>query len=101
MLIDKLKEMVCEVDPTYTIDVYGSHRTGLCMHWSDIDIVVNSTTEQGSYDKTALPLINEKLQNLAASSNPWITHVNYKDRASMPLVTITCSLGALAKHENM
>lgn len=49
-LIDKLESIVRSVDSAYTIDVYGSHRTGLCMHWSDIDIVVNSPTETGIYE---------------------------------------------------
>lgn len=102
LLIDKLEAMVHQVDSAYTIDVYGSHRTGLCMHWSDIDIVVNSPTENSMYEsKEALNRINEMLESERATSSPWITNVDYKKLASVPLVTITCSLGALVKHENL
>lgn len=36
-----------------------------------------------------------------SSQCPWITNIDYKKAASVPLVTITCSLGALVKNENM
>ena len=29
----------------YFVDVYGSHATGLCLHWSDIDLVVGPQDE--------------------------------------------------------
>ena len=40
-LIDKIRLLVNKVEKSYSIDVYGSHRTGLCMYWSDVDLVVN------------------------------------------------------------
>lgn len=28
------------------MEVYGSHATGLCLHWSDIDLVVGSSDDK-------------------------------------------------------
>lgn len=55
------------------MDVYGSHATGLCLHWSDIDLVVgprpnNEDKEQPllmmeARIKDALRRISERLKD--------------------------------------
>ena len=42
--------MVQKVNPNFSIEVYGSHNTGLCLHWSDIDVCVSSENEMHSYE---------------------------------------------------
>lgn len=49
-LIEKIKHIVSKSDSGYSIDVYGSHRTGLCMYWSDVDLVVNPRDQDTIFD---------------------------------------------------
>lgn len=42
LLISKLTTLVQTLLPHYFVEIYGSHATGLCLHWSDIDLVVGS-----------------------------------------------------------
>lgn len=101
-MIEKITQIVQNMESTYTVEVYGSHRTGLCMHWSDIDLCISPQEQSFAFDaKETLNQINARLEQERGFANPWITHVNYKRGASMPLVTITCSLGALMRQENM
>jgi DNA polymerase sigma len=39
-IINQLSQIIGKNLPTVGIDVYGSHATQLCLHWSDIDLVV-------------------------------------------------------------
>ena len=47
ILIQKLSTVVKKIFPSYGVNVYGSHATGLCLHWSDIDLVVGPKTVDG------------------------------------------------------
>jgi DNA polymerase sigma len=94
-LINKVETIIKNCNPDYTIDVYGSHRTGLSMYWSDIDIVVNPFNMVNPNE--ALSYINDRLEKEKTTSNQWITNVNYKRKATVPVVTISCSLGNLMK----
>ena len=50
ILIEKLTQKITGVSSSfnnYFVDVYGSHATGLCLHWSDIDLVVGPKTLDG------------------------------------------------------
>ena len=49
-LIEKIRNIVTKSGNGYTIDVYGSHRTGLCMYWSDVDLVINPADHDSIYD---------------------------------------------------
>jgi predicted nucleotidyltransferase len=42
------------------VEVYGSHATGLCLHWSDIDLAVG--VKQSENDKEP-PSMNLKMQD--------------------------------------
>ena len=65
------------------------------MYWSDIDIVVNPFNMVNPNE--ALSYINDRLEKEKTTSNQWITNVNYKRKATVPVVTISCSLGNLMK----
>lgn len=45
-LISLIKEAVAETSPDYEVILFGSHATGLCLHWSDIDLVIASKKPQ-------------------------------------------------------
>lgn len=40
IIIDKISAFIKQVIPYGDVDVYGSHATKLCLHWSDIDLVL-------------------------------------------------------------
>ena len=39
-IINQISSIISKNMPAVGIDVYGSHATQLCLHWSDIDLVV-------------------------------------------------------------
>lgn len=104
-LISKLAQIVKQIFPNYIVDVYGSHATGLCLHWSDIDLVVGPQSNpdnekeqininlQDAKIKDALRRVSDCLR--AEMANHWITHVHYIDQATVPVVKVQCSLSAL------
>lgn len=38
--IDNISSFIKQVIPESEVEVYGSHATKLCLHWSDIDMVL-------------------------------------------------------------
>jgi DNA polymerase sigma len=40
LLIQRMTQVINRAFPNYMLQLYGSHATGLCLHWSDIDFVV-------------------------------------------------------------
>ena len=40
IIIDKISAFIKLVIPNGDVEVYGSHATKLCLHWSDIDLVL-------------------------------------------------------------
>ena len=40
VIIDKIYSFIKQVIPNGDVEVYGSHATKLCLHWSDIDLVL-------------------------------------------------------------
>ena len=43
LLVKRMSHCVNQVFPNYLVEIYGSHATGLCLHWSDIDFIVGPT----------------------------------------------------------
>jgi len=101
ILIQNLTSLVAKLLPNYFVDVYGSHATGLCLHWSDIDLVVGAKDEREQSNfkmqdvriKDSLRRISDALKGEIA--NNWITNVIYIEQASVPVVKIKCSLKEL------
>ena len=40
IIIEKISSFIKQVIPNGDVEVYGSHATKLCLHWSDIDLVL-------------------------------------------------------------
>ena len=54
---DTLKSLNFEQEKKLNeIDTYGSHATGLCLPWSDIDVVLCKKNGEGIEDNSYLPL---------------------------------------------
>mmetsp|Transcript_20953 Transcript_20953/g.20038 ORF Transcript_20953/g.20038 Transcript_20953/m.20038 type:complete len:89 (-) Transcript_20953:823-1089(-) len=79
LFIRKITEVVHRIVPQCEVKVYGSHATQLCLHWSDIDLVIIPTQAQcdpiNQYgQKPILSRIARELIN--EIQNQWISHVN-------------------------
>ena len=80
-IITQLQSVVNEIDPNYTVKLYGSYSTGLCLPWSDIDTVIQAN--DGKYDSNFLNKLNGKLAH-----KDWVKEQNYIDRATIPIIKL-------------
>ena len=80
-IISQLQSVVNEIDSNYTVKLYGSYSTGLCLPWSDIDTVIESN--DGKYDSNFLSKLNGKLAH-----KDWVKEQNYIDRATIPIIKL-------------
>ena len=47
IIIEKISNFIKQVIPNGDVEVYGSHATKLCLHWSDIDLVLKPMAPTG------------------------------------------------------
>jgi len=47
IIIEKISSFIKQVIPNGEVEVYGSHATKLCLHWSDIDLVLKPRSHEG------------------------------------------------------
>ena len=47
IIIEKISSFIKQVIPNGEVEVYGSHATKLCLHWSDIDLVLKPRSLEG------------------------------------------------------
>ena len=98
-LIARLTQIVTKVFPNYFVDLFGSHATGLCLHWSDIDLVVGPKSNPDNEKEQSLNLnlqeakIKEALRRVSGllkteMASHWITHVHYIEQAAVPIVKV-------------
>lgn len=83
--ITKIKKLMEEsilesLGPNYSITIYGSRATGLCLPWSDVDFVI-IPNEQPKFDP--LSKFNEHLKK-----KDFIFNINYISTASIPLIKV-------------
>ena len=102
-----MQTMVEKELSNYHVDVYGSHATGLCLHWSDIDLVVKPNDEKDNqYSTLQDSTIKENLRRISEcllrecwkgedGKKQWVTSVKYIDQATVPVIKVECSLSAL------
>ena len=79
----------------------------MCLHWSDIDLVVGATLSEAEKEDTSYQHFNimdkkikESLRKIADSlkgeiANSWVTTVHYIDAASVPVIKLKISLQQL------
>jgi len=81
LMVLKITELIKSIFPNYSVKIYGSHATSLCLHWSDIDLVVGPQVDnqdiflQSFEIKESLRKISEKLK--IEITRQWVTEVHY------------------------
>lgn len=86
-LLNYIKQLVEETIPEYIVQLYGSHATGLCLNWSDLDIVLINKSEFESIN------IVLHLQSLyyKLSDKGWISNIKFIESATIPIIKIIAS----------
>ena len=85
-LINYIQNAVnASIGEDYEVKLYGSHATGLCLPWSDIDVVLckkNGEVTENNY----LPL--NRLYTYLQKKNDFFKSINYIGTTSVPLIKI-------------
>lgn len=83
-LVFLIQEAVEEVLPDYEVKLYGSHATGLCLTWSDLDTVLVHRKGLGNVSYGNLQHLYIKLLD-----KPWKKTIKYVESAVVPIIKIT------------
>ena len=81
---DILKELqltVDEVNPNYKVNLYGSYCTGLCLPWSDIDIVISHNPSYGEEY-----FLNKLYMKLTKKN--WVKSHKFIENANVPIIKL-------------
>jgi DNA polymerase sigma len=90
-IIEKIREVITRAIPQSKIDVYGSHATKLCLHWSDIDLVLVPPSGSDNPDNWNNPLHRVVEALKAEEHSNWATTVTFIDQAHVPVIKMQCS----------
>ena len=85
-LLRLVKVAVSETIPDWEVNIYGSHSTGLCLPWSDLDIVLVSKKVNFSNNFSSLQSLYINLYD-----KPWIKSIKLIDGAIIPIIKMTVS----------
>lgn len=83
-IIDKIRNIVEEVDKIQRFEIYGSYKTNLDLPWSDIDFVTFSQLFDGSQ---CLNDLNNFFINVK-EKDEWIQKIEYISSASVPIIKL-------------
>ena len=70
----------------YEVKLYGSHATGLCLPWSDIDVVLCKKSGEASDNNSYMPL--HDLFTYLQKKNDLFKSINYIGTTTVPLIKI-------------
>ena len=70
----------------YEVRLYGSHATGLCLPWSDIDVVLCKKNGEGIENNSYLPL--HELFTYLQKKSDFFKSINYIGTTTVPLIKI-------------
>jgi DNA polymerase sigma len=77
--------------PFSEVDVYGSHATQLCLHWSDIDLVLIPPNGSDDRDNWSNPLRTVFLALNSEENKSWVTNAQFIDSANVPVIKLQCN----------
>ncbi|MCQ2819826.1 MAG: nucleotidyltransferase domain-containing protein [archaeon] len=81
-LMKKLQEVIDEINTNYKVTLYGSYSTGLCLPWSDMDVVITSKTK-GITDDFLLSKIF-----LSLTKKSWVQSYKFIENTSVPIIKL-------------
>ena len=88
MLIQNLQNTVNECLKEYDVHLYGSHATGLCLPWSDLDVVlIPRTPKIGQNVSINNPKLLKQLFEFLRQQ-PWVKDAKFIASASMPIIKL-------------
>ena len=82
-LIGNINLIVNEISPDFEAVLYGSYATGLCLPWSDLDIVLVNKGQT----PMAVPYIINKLYYLI-KTKPWVQNIKIIESPTIPIIKI-------------
>ena len=90
----KVKELInyiqsavdSSIGKEFEVRLYGSHATGLCLPWSDIDVVLCKKNGEGIENNSYLPL--HELFTYLQKKNDLFKSINYIGGTTVPLIKI-------------
>ena len=91
-LLENVQQAVNEITNEYEAVLYGSYATGLCLPWSDLDVVLVGKTQ----NSIAGPYLLNKLCFILKTKK-WIQSFKIIDNTTIPIIKIVTS----AEYEKM
>lgn len=93
-VIEQITKLIQQAVANSTVEVYGSHATNLCLHWSDIDLVLipyefNQNSGMRYPMDNYLQRVYSELRRSEHSS--WISSVLIIENTSVPVIKIQCN----------
>ena len=86
-LIEYIQNAVdSSIGKEYEVKLYGSHATGLCLPWSDIDVVLCKKYSEGQENISYYPL--HELFTYLQKKNDLFKTINYIGSTTVPLIKI-------------
>ena len=86
-LINYIQKAVdLSIGKEYEVKLYGSHATGLCLPWSDIDVVLCKKNGEAVEYNSYLPL--QELYTYLIKKNDFFKSINYIGTTTIPLIKI-------------
>ena len=80
-ILKELQATVDEVNPNYKVNLYGSYCTGLCLPWSDIDIVISHNPSYGEEY-----FLNKLYMKLTKKN--WVESHKFIENANVPIIKL-------------
>ena len=90
-IIERVTEVIKANLPYSNVEVYGSHATQLCLHWSDIDLVLVPPSGSDSPDNWTSPLYTVFNLLNSEDNKAWISSCQFIESANVPVIKLKCS----------
>ena len=84
-IIGNIQQCVDEINPEYKVHLYGSYSTGLCLPWSDIDVVLINQNDHHS-DEYLLSKLYMKL-----TQRSWVKTHKFIETTNIPIIKLVAN----------
>ena len=99
-LVKNVQISVDKSIPDYSVNLYGSHATNLCLPWSDLDVVLIKKGNHENINNINLEDDNSKFLSKLYEyirNEPWVKECKLIGKASVPIIKLI----AIEKYNNM